>query len=162
MTIMHLTLIGTKLTQTQKAQLADRLMGDFATVEVGEDSPLARTGFVVDIDEREPGDVFMGDAPMTAAGPSGRAAILKAQVMAGPWNDAMKAELHQRLEAIMRDVADMPKAGRGAEFWMTIVEVEEGGWSLGGKPVSIADIAPVFVEDRKARIKDYLARRDRP
>ena len=157
---MHLTLIGTRLSDDQKARLADRLMGEFATVEVGEDTLVARPGFVVDIDERDPGDVFMGNAPMAAAGPSGKAAILKAQVMAGPWNDAMKAELHQRLEAIVREVADMPREGRGSEFWMTIVEVENGGWSVGGVPVSIADIAPVFAEDRKARIKDYLARRE--
>lgn len=159
MTIMQLSLVGTKLSAARKAELVDRLMGEFATVEVGEDKPIARSGFVVDIDEREPGDVFMGNVPMADAGSSGRAAILKAQVMAGPWTDAMKAELHERLERVVRELAEMPREGRGSEFWMTIVEVEEGGWSVGGKTVSIGDIAPVFEQDRQQRIAKYLASR---
>jgi hypothetical protein len=40
---------------------------------------------------------------------------------------------------------------------MTIVP--EGGWSLGGRVVSIGKIAGVFTEDRQARIREYLEKR---
>ena len=56
----------------------------------------------------------------------------------------MKRELFARLEAAVRDVAEMPKRGAGSDFWMTFVEVPEGGWGLGGRAVSIGELAPVF------------------
>ena len=85
--------------------------------------------------------------------------MVDARVMAGPWNDEMKARLFERLEAILRDAADMPKTGNGADFWMTIVEVPEGAWGLGGRTVSIERLAPVFSEDRQERIRAHLRRR---
>ena len=51
----------------------------------------------------------------------------------------------------------MPKRGAGSDFWMTFVEVPEGAWGLGGRAVSIADLAPIFKEDRQERIGAYLA-----
>jgi hypothetical protein len=82
--------------------------------------------------------------------------MIDTRVMAGPWNDAMKARLFERLEPIVREVAEMPKEGAGADFWMTIVEVPEGAWGFGGRPVSIGTLAPVFSEDRRARIRAHL------
>jgi hypothetical protein len=82
--------------------------------------------------------------------------MIDTRVMAGPWNDAMKARLFERLEPIVREVAEMPKEGAGADFWMTIVEVPEGAWGFGGRPVSIGTLAPVFSEDRQARIRAHL------
>jgi phenylpyruvate tautomerase PptA (4-oxalocrotonate tautomerase family) len=111
----------------------------------------------VHIDEVAAENVFMGDTPMAAASPVGRAALIQTHVMAGPWTNEMKAALFERLEAVVRDVADMPKQGTGADFWMTIVEVPDGGWGVGGRPVSIARLAPVFTEDRQTRIRQYLA-----
>lgn len=131
-------------------------MDAFAEVEAGSTSAGIRQGFVVHFDEVGAGDVFMGDAPMVEAGESGRAVIVDARVMAGPWNDDMKAELFEELEAILRDAAEMPKTGAGADIWMTIVEVPEGAWGLGGRPVSIERLAPIFSEDRQDRIRDYL------
>ena len=57
----------------------------------------------------------------------------------------------------MRDVAEMPKEGTGANLWMTIVEVPEGSWGVGGLPVSIERLSPVFEVDRQQRIKNHLA-----
>ncbi len=53
----------------------------------------------------------------------------------------------------------MPKEGAGADFWMTVLEVPEGAWGYGGRPASIAALAPVFSEDRKERIRAHLDER---
>ncbi len=159
MTIMRVALIGVELTPDRKAELARRLIAAFCEVEVGRDVSAAHGGFVVQIDEVRPGNVFMGDAPMTAASAVGRAAIVTAQVMSGPWSDEMKSSLFERLETVVREVAEIPRQGAGADVWMTIVEIPEGGFALGGRPVSIARLAPVFSEDRQDRIRAYLARK---
>ena len=159
MTIMRLALAGVRLTPDQKERLAERLLGEFAAVEVGNDSPAIRRGFVVVFEELASEDVWMGDGPMTRAGTSGRAALLQTQVMAGPWTDEMKAELFARLERVIREEVDMPRPEGGADFWTTFVEVPEGAWGLGGQPVSIARLAPVFSADRQARIEEHLKSR---
>lgn len=160
MTIMHVTLVGVNLRAEQKSDLARKLIAAFCEIEVGRDVAAAHTGFVVRIDEAHPDSVFLGDQPMTSASAVGRAAIVQTQVMAGPWNDAMKASLFERLEAIVRDAAAMPKQGTGADFWMTIVEVPDGAWGVGGRPVPIARLAPFFTDDRQERIRDHLRRRN--
>jgi hypothetical protein len=76
--------------------------------------------------------------------------------MAGPWTDEMKAQLFEATENIVRDVAGIERADAGWDFWMTIVEVPDGGRSVGGRPVSIRDIAGLFTEDRQQRIANYL------
>jgi len=68
--------------------------------------------------------------------------------------------MDQRLEAIVRDVADMPKQGTGSDFWMTIVEVPDGAWGVGGRPVSIAQLAPIFTDDRQEHIRKYLRKEE--
>ncbi len=158
MTMMRVALVGTQLGPERKADLSRRLIGAFCEVEVGHDVEIAHAGFVVLIEEHAADSVFVGDLPMTAASTVGRSAVIQTQVMAGPWTNEMKAALFARLETIVRDVAEMPKQGTGADFWMTIVEVPEGGWGVGGRAVSIGRLAPVFTEDRQARIRDYLAR----
>jgi len=159
MTIMRVALIGATLAPEQKAELSRRLISAFCEVEVGHDVELAHPGFVVHIEEVAADNVFVGDTPMTAASSVGRAAIIQTQVMAGPWTNEMKATLFQRLETIVRDAVDMPKQGTGADFWMTIVEVPDGAWGVGGRPVSIARLAPIFTDDRQERIREYLLRK---
>jgi phenylpyruvate tautomerase PptA (4-oxalocrotonate tautomerase family) len=155
-TIIRVDLIGTVLESEQKSELARRMISAFCEVEVGRDIEGARSGFVVHINEARADSVFMGDAPMVDANESGRAAIVTIQVMAGPWTNEMKGAVFERLERIVRDVAGLPKEGIGADVWMTLLEVPEGGWSLGGRPVSIQKLAGVFTEDRQQRIREYL------
>ena len=162
MTIIRVDLIGTALEAEKKSELASRMISAFCEVEVGRDVEGAHGGFVVQVNEASADSVFMGDAPMVSASDAGRAAVITIQVMAGPWTDGMKAAVFERLEKIVRDVADLPKQGLGADVWMTIVEVSEGGWSLGGRPVSIGKLAGVFTEDRQQRIREYLADRRAP
>jgi phenylpyruvate tautomerase PptA (4-oxalocrotonate tautomerase family) len=157
MTMIRVDLVGVELTRDQKADCTDRLTEAWATVEVGEDSALARTGFMVIYEHFKAEDVWVGTAPLVDAGPSGKAAVVTANVMSGPWTDAMKAELFAATETIVRDVAEIERADSGWDFWMTITEVPDGGWSLGGRPVSIRDIAGIFTEDRQQRIAKYLA-----
>ena len=157
MTIMRVGIAGAELSRERKQELARRLIDAFCAVEVGDDVEAARVGFMVRFESLAADDVWVGDRPMIEAGPSGRAAVVQAQVMAGPWNAEMKAELFARLEEAVREVVDMPKRGAGSDFWMTFVEVPEGGWGLGGRVVSIADLAPIFTEDRQGRIGAYLA-----
>jgi len=157
MTILRVTLAGVVLEAEQKAALARRLIENFAEVEVGHAAPAVRNGFVVQIQHAAVDDVFMGDAPMAGAGPASRCALVSAHVMAGPWNDAMKAELFERIDRVVREAAGMPREGAGSDVWITFVEVPEGGWGVGGRPVSIARLAAVFDEERQARIRSYLA-----
>ena len=96
---------------------------------------------------------------MVGANPSSVAAVVTAQVMAGPWNEEMKRELFARTDAIVRDVAEMPASETGGDFWMTFVEVEEGGWGYGGQPMSIERLSAVFAPERQKRIRAYLDRR---
>ena len=157
MTIMRVSLVGASLSADQKQDLAGRLISTFAKVEVGQENPAVHGGFLVHFDRAEPHDVYVGGASMVEAGESGRAALVTAQVMAGPWTPEMKARLFQDIEEVVRDAADMPRNDPGADFWMTIVEVPEGGWGYGGKPVSIGSLAPAFAADRQERIREYLA-----
>lgn len=159
MTMMRVGLSGFELSREQKQELTRCLIDAFCAVEVGQDVEAARVGFMVRYESVAIEDLWVGDQPMVEAGPSGRAAVIQAQVMAGPWNDEMKAELFDRLEAAVREIGKMPKEGAGSDFWMTFVEIPEGGWGLGGRAVSIANLAPVFTEDRQARIRTYLTKR---
>ncbi len=160
MTIMRVSLVGTELSDADKQALAQRMIGAFAEVEVGHDAPAVRAGFLVHFENVAPGDLIMGDRPMVEGGTSGKAALVTTQVMAGPWTLGMKAEIFRRIEAIVREAAGIPRSGAGADFWMTIVEVPEGGWGFGGEPVSIGKLAPVFAEDRQQRIQRYLDARE--
>jgi phenylpyruvate tautomerase PptA (4-oxalocrotonate tautomerase family) len=156
MTIMRVALAGAELTHEQKRELTGRLVDAFCEVEVGKNVDAARVGFMVRYEAVAIDDLWVGDRPMVEAGPSGRAALIQVQVMAGPWNSEMKAALFDALESAVREVAEMPKSGAGSDFWMTFVEVPEGGWGLGGRAVSIADLAPIFSDDRQQRIRSYL------
>ena len=156
MTILRVSLVGSELSDEAKGALATRLIDAFAGVEVGKASEAVRAGFLVHFERVEAADLWNGDRRFADVGPSGRAALVTAQVMAGPWTPEMKAEIFARSEAILREATDMPKSGAGGDFWMTIVEVPEGGWGLGGGPVSIGQLAPVFSEDRQERIRRYL------
>ena len=157
MTIMRVSLVGTSLTDPQKEAMANRLIEAFALVEVGHAAPEVRNGFLVQFERLGRTDLWMGERPMADASPSGKAAVISVHVMAGPWNPEMKSELFASIEAIVRDVADIPKEGAGSNLWMTFVEVPEGSWGVGGRPVSIESLSPVFAEDRQQRIKNHLA-----
>jgi len=159
-TIMRVCLVGSELSDAEKGKLATRLIDAFAEVEVGRTAPAVRSGFLVHFERVAAADLWNGDRPMVEAGTSGKAAVVTTQVMAGPWTPAMKAEIFERVEAIVRDATGMQRSGAGGDFWMTIVEVPEGGWGLGGSPVSIARLAPVFAEDRQQRIQRYLDERE--
>ena len=111
---------------------------------------------VVQFEKLERTDLWMGERPMADAGVSGKAAVVSAHVMAGPWNPEMKSELFADIEEIVRDVAEMPKERGGTNLWMTFVEVPEGSWGVGGRPVSIEDLSPIFAEDRQQRIRNHL------
>ena len=101
-------------------------------------------------------DLWIGTEPAAMSSPSHRAALVTVRVMAGPWNREMKRELFERIEKILREVAEMPRGEGGGDIWMTFVEVPEGGWGVGGRAISIEQLAPVFAEDRQARIGEYL------
>lgn len=159
MTIMRVSLVGSPLDAEASQAFATALIDAFAEVEVGTTSPEIRQGFLVQLEHVSATDLYMGDRPMAAASEAGKCAVVTTQVMAGPWNAAMKRELFSRIEAVVRAATGMPRRGNGADFWMTCVEVPEGGWGLGGNPVSIGQLAPVFDEERQARIRAHLAGR---
>ena len=159
MTILRVDLCGEELSTPQKEKLSVELIEAFANVEVGHDSAAIRQGFVVQFGRLDTSDLWLGGRPMVEAGESGKAALISAHVMAGPWNTEMKRELFERIERLVREAARMPRSGTGSDIWMTLVEVPEGGWGLGGRAVSIGSLAPVFSEDRQARIRSYLAER---
>jgi len=160
MTIMRVSLVGSPLDAEAAQAFATALIDAFAEVEVGSTSPEIRRGFLVHFEHVAATDLYMGDRPMAEASEAGKCAVVTAQVMAGPWNAAMKQALFSAVEAIVRAATDMPRRGNGADFWMTFVEVPEGGWGLGGRPVSIGQLAPVFDEERQARIRAHLAARN--
>jgi len=160
MTTIRISTTGEPLTSEQKAHLADRVTEAFAQVEVGNDSPRIRRGFLVQFESLADDDLWLGRDQASVLSPSNRAALVTVRVMAGPWNAAMKADLFDRIEKILREVAEMPRGDDGSDIWMTFVEVPEGGWGLGGRAVAISSIAPVFSKDRQERIRTYLEQRD--
>ena len=145
MTTINIAYSGAPLAPSQKSELVSRVTEAFVMEEVGRDSPAIRRGFMTSF-------THLGDVHRAH-----RCIQLTVRVMAGPWNAAMKSALFAKVEDILREVADMPRQGTGDDIWMTFVEVPEGAWGLGGRPVSISQIAPVFDEDRRARISAYLA-----
>ena len=159
MTIMRVSYVGAQLAVEKKQELASRLIEAFARVEVGQSNPAVHGGFLVHFEAVDATDLYVGDAPMAKASEVGRSVLVTTQVMAGPWTDEMKSEIFGEVETVLRDALDMPRKEPGSDFWMTITEVPEGGWGYGGRPASIAALAPVFTEDRQARIRDYLSSR---
>jgi len=156
MTAINLAMAGKPLTSANKSELADRITEAFAHVEVGNDAPQIRGGFMIKFEHLEEDDLWIGTETALHQSPSNRAALITIRVMAGPWNNEMKAELFERIESVLREVAEMPKEGKGSDIWMTFLEVPEGSWGLGGRAVSIAALAPVFTSDRQTRIRTYL------
>ena len=124
MTMMRVGLVGQSLSSEQKQALASRLIAAFARVEVGLENPAVHVGFLVQFEHLVADDLYMGDAPMAAAGATGRAVVITTRVMAGPWTPEVKAQIFEEIEAVVRDELDMPRQDPGADFWMTILEVE--------------------------------------
>lgn len=156
MTAINLALAGQPLSRDDKSEIANRITEAFAQVEVGNDSPMIRTGFMIKFERIEEDDLWVGARTAVSASPSKRAALVTVRVMSGPWTDGMKAELFDRVEKILREVAEMPKEGSGSDIWMTFLEVPEGSWGLGGQTVSIEALSPLFTADRQSRIRKYL------
>ena len=157
MTIMRVSLVGTSISEKQKETMANRLIEAFAQVEVGHATPEIKNGFLVLFEQLDRTDIWMGLHPMADASESGKAAVVSAHVMAGPWNPTMKSELFATIEGVVREVAEMPRVGNGNDFWMTFVEIPEGSWGLGGRSVSIENLSPIFAPDRQQRIEEHLA-----
>lgn len=157
MTIVRAGFVGVDLTPELKQRLADRIIGAFNEVEVGKDNPAVRSGFLLIFERFGADDVWNGSQPFAQVNPSGKAAVIQTQVMAGPWTNEMKAELFDRVQRVLREEAGIPEAPRGWDIWMTFTEIPEGSWGVGGKAVSIRSIAPAFTEDRRERIQSYLA-----
>ena len=78
-------------------------------MEVGHAAPAVGNGFLVLFEPLGRTDLWMGDRPMADATASGKAAVVSAHVMAGPWNKEMKRELFAVIEEVVRGVADIPK-----------------------------------------------------
>lgn len=156
MTIMRVSVAGMKLDSEIKANLARRLVEEFAWVEVGRFSEEIAAGFIVQIEEIAPDSLWIGLKPAVETHKSGKAVVITAQVMTGPWNASMKEKLFARLDSAAREVLEIPKSKSGSNVWITVTEIEEGSFGVGGKPVSIALIAPYFTFDRQQRILKYL------
>ncbi len=149
--------MGVELSPELKARLADRVIGAFAEVECGQDNLMIRAGFLMMFESLGVDDVCNGSTPMAKLNASGKAVVIQTQVMAGPWTAEMKADLYGRVQTILREEIDMPRPKGGGDLWMTITEVPEGGWGVGGRTVSIEKLAPAFTKNRQERIQHYLA-----
>lgn len=156
MTIMRVSVAGMKLDSTIKTNLAKRLITAFASVEVGQFSEPIAAGFTVQIDEIAPDSLWMGLKPAVETHTSAKAVVITAQVMAGPWNATMKKELFARLDAGVREVLEIPQSDYASNIWITVTEIAEGSFGVGGKQVSIKRLAPIFTSDRQQRIIKYL------
>jgi len=156
MTIMRVGVAGMNLNSAIKANLATRLVTEFASVEVGQFSEQIAAGFTVQIEEIASDNLWIGLKPAVETHKSGKAVVITAQVMAGPWNAAMKEELFARLDAAVREILEIPKSKNGSNVWITVTEIEEGSFGVGGKPIPIMQLAPFFTSDRQQRIIKYL------
>lgn len=87
--------------------------------------------------------------------------IMRVSLVGSDLSETEKQSLAARLIGAFAEVEvgrDAPEV-RG-DFWMTILEVPEGGWGYGGRAVSIGSLAPAFAEDRRERIHSYLDGRE--
>ena len=62
---MRVSLVGAELSESEKESLARRLIGAFAEVEVGHDTPAVRSGFLVHFERVAETDLFLGDQRMS-------------------------------------------------------------------------------------------------
>lgn len=161
MTAININIAGDPLTREEKARIADRMSEAFAQVEVGNDSPMIRSGIMTHFEEVGTDNLWVGANPIAAPGPSNRSALISIRVMAGPWNANMKQDLIGRLNKILREEAGLVQSETGGHVWNTFVEVADGGWGVNGAGVTISQFGPLFADDRKKRISDYLARQGR-
>jgi phenylpyruvate tautomerase PptA (4-oxalocrotonate tautomerase family) len=156
MTIMRVSTAGIELQPDTRANLAKRLIKEFATVEVGYFSETIAAGFTVLIEDIETDNVWMGLFPVHIH-PSGKAVVITAQVMAGPWTNEMKKAIVSNLDKAVREVLEIESTGAGTNVWITITEIPEGSFGVNGRVVSIADLSQFFSKDRQQRISDYLS-----
>lgn len=153
---MRVGVAGMKLNSEIKTTLAKQLIEAAAWVEVGKFSEQIAAGFTVQIEEVAPDSLWMGLKPLAETHRSGKAVVIQTQVMAGPWNAAMREKLFFRLDAVVREVLEIPKSKSGSDVWITVTEIEDGSFGVGGKPVSIAQLASFFTFDRQQRIIKHL------
>ena len=157
MTIIRVSVAGMKLSSKIKANLAERLITEFASVEVGRFSEQIAAGFTVHIEEIASDSLWIGLKSVVETHKSGIAVVITAQVMAGPLNAAMKEELFARVGVAVGEVLEIPKSKGGSNVWITVTEIEEGSCGVDGKAVSIEQLIPFFTVERQQRIIQHLA-----
>jgi len=153
---MRVSVAGVKLTPTIKSNLAKRLIKEFSKVEVGRFSEIIASGFMAQIEEVDADSLWLGSNMAVNTHPSAIAVIITAQVMAGPWNEAMKKELFVNLDVAVREILEIQDSDNKSNVWMTITEIPKDSFGVGGKVVSIAQLSRFFSQDRQERIIEYL------
>lgn len=155
MTIVDIRTTGLSLEAEDKQRIASRIVAAFAEVEAGHDDASVHVGFMVLFNEAGDADTYIGPDPVGVATGTGRGVVVRAQVMAGPWDDDLRRDAISSVGSVLRDELGLS----GAEIWMTLTEIPDGSWGYGGHPLSIADLAGMFSDERRARIDTHLAQR---
>lgn len=153
MTILDVRTTGIDLDAATKERIAGRMVAAFAEVEVGHDDPSAHAGFMVLFDSVADDDMYIGGRRAGVASGTGRGCVVRAQVMAGPWDEDLRKAAVAAVGSVLTDELGLS----GTELWMTLTEIPEGSWGYGGRPLSIEAIAPLFSPERQATITAHLA-----
>jgi hypothetical protein len=155
LTIIRISTSNQTIPPDTKNKFAESLARAFCTIEVGHDSAPALQGFCVIFDSHSPADVWMGGNYDSPTQNIHDPVDILAFVLSGPWNDEMNREIYAAFKDVVLRIVP---AGQGNQcaLWMTILEVPEGRWSVDGKTISAKNIAPIFAEDRRARITAFL------
>jgi len=156
MTAINIAVSGDTLDTSQKSQLAEEITSIFARIETGTEAEIVRNGFLVRFTHHQSTDLYVGGKPAASKGPENRSLLVTIRVMTGPWNKAMKQQLTEEIDSVIRTTIGIRRSAVGGMIWITYIEVADGDWGVDGNVITIEKIAAVFASEQQKRIYSYL------
>jgi phenylpyruvate tautomerase PptA (4-oxalocrotonate tautomerase family) len=141
MPLLRVTHQAGAFTDTQKAQLAEKLTHAILVAEIGNDNPTARSLAYVIFQEIDPKTSWFVGGKIQEAAPQGGYFILDVVYPFGAATQAAKTQLHKDLNDIIARVLNVDGTfPNRAGDWVLIHEITEGNWGVSGQTMSIKDI----------------------
>lgn len=160
MTAITIAIAGTPVSTKSKRNMCSLINDAFLNNEVGIHNEQLRRGIITKFETLDAEDIWVGIDTVADKSELSRAVLVTIRVMAGPWNTSMKMKLIKDIDDIIRNELEIPLEKSSDDIWTTFVEVPEGGWGVGGRQISIAELAPVFATQQQHRIGAYLSKLD--
>ena len=158
MTVVRVSTLEGTLGGEAKSALAESFTRTVLDVEVQADNDVVRQGVIVHFEALSPADWYLGGKSVADVDSFDRFFWITLHVMAGPWDDGMKAEIFQRFSKAIGEVETAGDPPRDY-VWLSVHEVPDGAWGLNGDALRISAIEHLFSATRQGAIRRPVAER---